>query len=163
MASKMKVVYLNEACVRTFSGAHVEEGQKEQRIRLVPGRNLVDAAMFETVTTKNEDFERAVIEETVVVEGDEVNIAKVSDKRAISLLNMEVSAAGVQELLDQEQARERPRKLVVEAAEKRLALLQKAESAPKGKAADDENDAADQPQTGDRKPRIEVGRKQRAA
>lgn len=163
MASKMKVVYLNEACVRTFSGAHVDEGQKEQRIRLVPGRNLVDAEMFEKVTTKNEDFERALLEETVVVEGDEVNIAKVSDKRAISLLNMEVTAAGVQELLDQEQARERPRKLVVEAAEKRLALLQKAESAPKGKAAD-EKEEDDQPQqTGTGKPRIEVGRKQRAA
>ena len=128
-----KVVYLNEARVHilTATAAHV--------MQLQPGRNVVDDEVFEQVEKHSDEFKRMVEKEEIIVQGEAVNITKLSAAKAITLIELESTIAGVEELLNQELGSDKSRKTVLEAAEAKIAAIQQAD---KDAAAEAENKKA---------------------
>lgn len=116
------IVYLNEARLHTFTGLEAE------RLLLRPGRNIVDAALFDVVKKKSESLQDAIEMGVVVPEGTRVDITKMDIKKAIQTLEMEVSIEGVKELADQEAARKPPRKQIMEAATAKIDALNNGET-----------------------------------
>jgi uncharacterized protein YlzI (FlbEa/FlbD family) len=124
-----KVVYLNEARV------HILTATPSHVMQLMPGRNVVEDDVFEQVEKHSDEFRRMVEKEEIIVQGEAVNITKLSAAKAIQLIELETTVAGVEELLNQELGGEKSRKTVLEAAEAKIALIQQAEKEAQAEAA----------------------------
>lgn len=123
------IVYLTEPRVHTFTG------KVDQRITLKPGRNIVDADMLETVTDASGSLQSMIELQTVVVEGERVDVQKMDIKRAVTTIENEVDIAGVKELVEQEAKRKPPRKQVMDAAVAKLESLKQADEDAKAHRA----------------------------
>jgi len=116
-----RIVYLNEARVHilTATAAHV--------MQLQPGRNVVDDEVFNQVEKHSDEFRSMVEKELIIVQGEAVDITKLSAAKAIQLIELESTVAGVDELLNQELKNEKSRKTVLEAAEAKIEAIKLAE------------------------------------
>src|SRR4030065_1088474 len=98
-----RIVYLNEPPVPllTATAAHV--------MQLQPGRNVVDDEVFNQVEKHSDEFRSMVEKELIIVQGEAVDITKLSAAKAIQLIELESTVAGVDELLNQELKNEKAR------------------------------------------------------
>jgi hypothetical protein len=122
----MKIVYLNEERQHTLTG------RIDERMVLNPGRNIVDDKLFDAVikADKGKNQLTSMIDTGLITVHEEgVDITKMPTKEAISTIELETTADGVQELLDQEQARTTPRDKVIEAATAKIDAIRSAEVA----------------------------------
>jgi hypothetical protein len=122
----MKIVYLNEERQHTLTG------RIDERMVLNPGRNIVDDKLFDAVikADKGKNQLTSMIDTGLITVHEEgVDITKMPTKEAISTIELETTADGVQELLDQEQARTTPRDKVIEAATAKIDAIRSAEAA----------------------------------
>lgn len=122
-----QVLYLDEARQHTLSA-----GPKNM-IRLVPGRNVVEDEDFEAVmsagTKEAPSRLKSMIDDGLIrVVGESVNIANVSAKEALDIIELEVSTSGLQDLLDQENSAKKTRKTLVKAIEDRIEAIKNAEN-----------------------------------
>jgi Arc/MetJ family transcription regulator len=124
-----RIVYLNEARVHilTATAAHV--------MQLQPGRNVVDDEVFNQVEKHSPEFRDMVEKELIIVQGEAVDITKLSAAKAIQLIELESTVAGVEDLLDQELKSEKSRKTVLEAAEAKITAIKQAETDAANEAA----------------------------
>jgi hypothetical protein len=117
-----QVVYLNEARVHSFTGG------PEEVVMLRPGRNLIPEAVLLAVRDKSDTMRDMIEAGTVIMEGNRVDVTKMDVKRAVNTIEMETTIAGVQDLLDQEIATKKPRKMVVDSAKAKIIAIQEADA-----------------------------------
>lgn len=118
----MKVIYLNVPHVEIFTAGPNEV------VQLLPGRNVIDDDVYEKVlNAKDSALAAAIARQDVIVEGDRVDITKMGVQKAVGLIELETTIAGVEDLLNQEMNTQKPRKTITDAAVAKIEAIKKAE------------------------------------
>jgi len=120
-----KILYLDEARQHTLSAG------PEHLLRLVPGRNVVEDETFEAVLgsrardEKTSRLEDMIEKGIITVAGDTVDISKMKVPEALNTIELETTAEGLYDLLQQEEDRKDTRKTVVEAITAAIESIEK--------------------------------------
>jgi len=120
-----KIIYLNEARQISLSSDY------EHIMMLNPGRNVVPDHIYEAVSKgvkgdKENQFQKAVDEERIVVQGDKLDITALNSQKALKVIDLETTVDGVQELLTQETQATKPRQNVMDAAAAKIEAITEA-------------------------------------
>lgn len=118
-----KVLHFNEARMHTLTG------KSDEQMRLVPGRNTIDDKLFAAISKSSKSFKAMCEDGTILVQGDSVDIAKMDMPGALKVIDMETNVELVQELIDQEHKRDKPRKSLIKAAKDKIAAIVEGEEA----------------------------------
>lgn len=118
-----QIIYLNEARQHTFTS-------DKSRLSLNPGRNLVDDEIYRDIAQglcKSDSFNTLVDNGIIIVQGEKIDITKLSKAKAIDLIELETTIEGVMELLDQERSSAKPRENAIKFAEAKIDAIRQAE------------------------------------
>lgn len=116
-----KVLYLNEPRMHTLTG------KPNEQMRLVPGRNIVDGELFSAIRKSSKSFKSMCEDGTILVQGETVDIDKMDVPGALKVIDMETSVEAIEELIDQENKREKPRKSLIKAAKEKMSAIMEAD------------------------------------
>lgn len=127
-----KILYLDEARQHTLSAGPTH------LLRLLPGRNVVNEELYETVLNSGSKEKPSRLQEmietgTVVVHGESLDITKMKVKKIIDIIELETTVEALEDLLTQEIEQKKPRQSVVDAIETKIDVITQAEAAAKEK------------------------------